>query len=174
MLPATFVPPMYHKTVMHDEQEEELVCYLKNSAQRNHGLSPIQIRRLVYTFARAKNLKCPKSWAKNECAGPDWYTGFMKRHQRLSLRQPEATSQARAAGCNYVAVHGFQQEFQQIMAVKRFPAHRLFNGDETSTPTVLAPIKVVAERGVKQVSIFMLFEYFHSPFIVKVTVCFCL
>jgi hypothetical protein len=98
----------------------------------------------------------------------------MKRHQRLSLRQPEATSQARAAGCNYVAVHGFQLEFQQIMAVKIFLPHRLFNYDETSTPTVLAPIKVVAERGVKQVSIFMLFEYFHSLFIVKVTFCFCL
>lgn len=94
MLPPTFVTPIFNKKVLDDEQEEELVSYLKFSTQRNHGLTPIEIRRLGYTFIRAKNLKCPESWSKNECAGLDWYTGFMKRHDRLSLRHPEATSQA--------------------------------------------------------------------------------
>lgn len=164
MLPATFVPPIYHKTIVNDEQEEELLCYLKSYAQRNHGLTPIKIRRFVYTFARANNLKFPENWTKNECAGPDWYSSFMKRHPRLSLRQPQATSQARAAGCNYVVVHRFQQQLKQIMAVKRFPANQIYNGDEIRSPTVLSPRKVVAERGVKRVIFFFeLFYFFCSP-----------
>jgi hypothetical protein len=84
----------------------------------------------------------------------------MKRHDRLSLRNPEATSQARAAGCNFVVVNRFQQQLKEIMAVKKFPAHRIFNGDEISTPTVLSPRKFVAERGVKQMSFFLLFQNF--------------
>ena len=120
MLSPTFVKPIFNKRVLNDEQEEELVSYLKSSAQRNHGLTPVAIRRLVYTFIQANHLKCPESWSKNECAGPDWYTGFMKRHDRLSLRHPEATSQARAAGCNFVVVNRFQQKLKEIMAVKNF------------------------------------------------------
>ena len=73
MLPPTFVKPIFNKRVLNDEQEEELVSYLKSSAQRNHGLTSIEIRRLVYTFIQANHLKCPGSWSKNECAGPDWY-----------------------------------------------------------------------------------------------------
>ncbi len=60
------------------------------------------------------------------------------------------------------------------MADKRIPAHRMFNSDETSTLTVLSPIKVVAERAVKQVIFFSLFELFHFSFIAKVTLCICL
>lgn len=49
----------------------------------------------------------PAGWRDNCMAGKDWMYGFMKRHENLSLRAPEATSIARAQGFNREAVGQF-------------------------------------------------------------------
>ena len=99
---------------------------------------------------------CPESWPREKAAGPDWYANFINRRSSLSLRKPEATSQARAAGYNFVVVNRFQKLLNDILIKSKFPPYRIFNGDETSSPTVLEPRKVVAERGVKQVSVLII------------------
>ncbi|KZS07352.1 Uncharacterized protein APZ42_028912 [Daphnia magna] len=63
------------------------------------------------------------------------------------------------------------QIVMQIMTDKRFPAHRMFNGDETSTPTVISPKKVVAERGIKQVILLMVDN--HSSHLDNAVVKYC-
>ena len=49
----------------------------------------------------------PDNRKKNKLAGVDWFTGFMRRHPALAIRQPEATSLARAAAFNKVNIDRF-------------------------------------------------------------------
>ena len=84
-------------------------------------------------------------------AGKDWFSCFMKRNNCLSIRKPEATSQARAAGFNYVVVQEFQANLERIFARHNYPPHRIGNADESSAPTVMTPTRVVALRGMRQV-----------------------
>ena len=75
----------------------------------------------------------------------------MKRNNSLSIRKPEATRQARAAGFNYVVVKEFQNNLERIFARFKYPPHRIGNADKSSAPTVMTPTKVVAIRVSKQV-----------------------
>ena len=56
-------------------------------------------------LAKTNHMHIPKNWIDSEIAGYDWLQGFLTRHPRLSVRQPEATSLARAAAFNKVKVH---------------------------------------------------------------------
>ena len=100
------------------------------------------------------SIACPTKWADEMAAGIDWYNGFMKRHPRLSLRTPEGCSLARATSFNPHNVMQFYNNLDIIM--QREPKFgdgtRIFNLDETGTTTVHIPPKVIAEKGVKQVS----------------------
>ncbi|EFX75902.1 hypothetical protein DAPPUDRAFT_249755 [Daphnia pulex] len=90
-------------------------------------------------------------WHEYHTAGEDWFTSFMKRNQCLSLRKPEATSQARAAGFNYPVVHCYQEKLGGVFARHQYPPDRIINIDESSNQLVMAPETVVAIRGIKQV-----------------------
>ena len=61
-----------------------------------HGLSISATRKLAFEYAKQNSKSYPESWDKNKEAGADWFYGLMKRHQRLSVQMPEATSLARA------------------------------------------------------------------------------
>ncbi|XP_032779278.2 MFS-type transporter clz9 [Daphnia magna] len=119
--------------------------------QSNHFLTHSEVRKLVYSFVLGNGIECPAMWHEYHTAGEDWFTSFMKRNDCLSLRKAEATSQVRAAGFNYPVVHAYQQKLASIFARHQYPPHRIFNIDETSNQTVMAPETVVAIRGTKQV-----------------------
>ncbi|KYM94748.1 hypothetical protein ALC62_14599 [Cyphomyrmex costatus] len=70
------------------------------------GLSQKEVRKLAYQYDVAIEAKFPESWTKNIMVGPDWFTKFMKRHTKLSIRSP-ATSVARATSFNRTNVELF-------------------------------------------------------------------
>lgn len=82
--------------VFEPDQEKMLEEYLLKASDIYFGLTPKEVRRFGYTYAVSCNRKIPASWAENGMAGPDWLTGFLKRHNKLSIRTPQATSLARA------------------------------------------------------------------------------
>jgi hypothetical protein len=90
-------PTFHHLQVLKPTHEKELTDYLIASQLRSHGLTPKKLKLLVYSYAVFNGIPVPPTWVQKKTAGKDWFTSFLKRNQRLSIRKPEATSQARAA-----------------------------------------------------------------------------
>ncbi|KAJ8875917.1 hypothetical protein PR048_023825 [Dryococelus australis] len=71
--------------------------------------------------------------------------------KELSLRRPESTFSARAAGFNKVIVNKFFDALEEIVYQETITSSRIFNMDETSHTVVQRPEKVIAHRGQHQV-----------------------
>lgn len=106
--------------------------------------------QLAFEIAETNKLKTRFN-RDTKSAGKEWFTGFMKRHPELSLRQPELTSQARACGFNKVVVHKFFDVLETIVDKHKITAERIFNMDETSQTVVQRPEKIIAKKGKHQV-----------------------
>ena len=55
---------------------------------------------IVFLGVPRRSINQPESHVFKEAAGKDWLEGFKKRGKRITLRQPEAASIARAMGIN--------------------------------------------------------------------------
>ncbi|CAH1969809.1 unnamed protein product [Acanthoscelides obtectus] len=100
---------------------------------RLFGLTRIELRRLAYQLAERNNIQHN---FHHEMAGVDWLKGFLRRHQNLSVRTPEATSAARAMGFNKVVVGQFFGLLTKLMDDYNFRPTRIYNVDETGLTTV--------------------------------------
>ena len=100
-------PTFHHLQVLKPTHDQELTDYLIESQLRSHGWTPKKLKVLVYSYAVFNGIPVPPTWVHNKTAGTDWFTGFLKRNEKLSIRKPEATSQARAAALNKVVMKKF-------------------------------------------------------------------
>lgn len=80
--------------VFTSQQESDLETYLIKASELLLGLTTSDIRKLAYEFGKHLCLKLPSKWEAEREAGKEWLYGFMKRHNKLSFRAPEATSVA--------------------------------------------------------------------------------
>lgn len=133
-------------------EEEDLKNYLETASKLYHGLSPHNVRQLAYQYLCENGKIVPPKWHDKEAATYDWFYGFMNRHKSLSLRVPEATSLSRATAFNRHNVGKFFENLKSLMLRFEFRADQIWNIDETGLTTVHKPRKIVACRGLKQVS----------------------
>lgn len=149
------LPPMspnYATRQIFDENEESLLAnYLIKCAQLHHGLTPKAARKLAFEFAKANNKRMPQSWEENKLAGEDWFTLFLKRNQDVAIRTPEATSLARSMGFNRPIVTKFFNNLEQIYERYNLGPTNIYNMDETGLTTTQNAVKVLAQKGCKQV-----------------------
>ena len=118
---------------------------------RLFGLTTGDLKSLAYQLAVTNNKKHCFN-AENERAGKDWLLGFLKRHPELSIRKPESTSAARAAGFNKTAVDNFFKLLGKVYDEKKIPGDRVYNTDETGVSIVpKSRCKIIAKTGRKQV-----------------------
>lgn len=115
------------------------------------GLSPKDVRRFAYTYAKACDRKIPSSWSELEMAGPDWFTGFLKRHPNLSLRTPQATSLSRCTSFNKHNTGLFFDKLDEVLKRLKVTPTDIWNIDETGVTTVQKPDRIVARRGFRQI-----------------------
>ena len=144
-------PNYANARVFSDTEEQELENYLLLASKHHHGLTTVATKELAYQYAVKNNKDVPQSWKTAGKAGVDWLFGFMKRHHRLSIRKPEATSLSRATSFNRKNVGDFFENVEQVMKKYSFEAGNIYNCDETGITTVHAPPKVIADRTAKQV-----------------------
>lgn len=145
--------PNYRKSqIFTEEEEKDLAKYLETASKLYHGLTPKNVRMLAYQFGKKNNKKIPYGWQVKEEATYDWFWGFMNRHKELSLRKPEATSLSRATSFNRHNVGTFFENLKSLMDRFQFPPQQIYNIDETGITTVHKPKKIIACRGLKQVS----------------------
>ena len=89
-------------TVLTAEEELQLHDYLIKLSELGVGKTKDQVQELAYMIIRRDPTRShvTETWVKNNCAGKDWYYGFMDRHPDLSLRKPEKLSKARSRMTN--------------------------------------------------------------------------
>lgn len=142
------------RKIFTDDQEKAIAQYAVQCAKMCYGKSKKDLRVLAYEVAIANELLIPPSWRTNKRAGLEWLHGFMSRHKDLSIRQPEGCSLSRATSFNKHNVNEFFKNLESIY--NRSPSFsngtRIFNLDETATTTVQKPRKIIAKKGIKQVS----------------------
>lgn len=132
-------------------QENEIVEYCLNMDNLFYGITIQSLRRLVFQYAELN--KIPNRFDKaTKMAGRDWVGEFLKRHERLRLRQSIPTSLARAIGFNKVQVDRFFGNLKELYETYNFNPNRIFNMDETGMSTVPKKTpRVVSVKGKKVV-----------------------
>ena len=121
-----------HPVDLTPELEEQLVHHVLRLEAMFFGMSAIDVRKLAYQLAEANNMNHSFNKEK-KTAGKKWFYSFMRRHSELSLRQPEATSMARATAFNKERVNAFFDLYEETIttASGTMPPSRIFNMDET-------------------------------------------
>jgi len=135
------------------DNESQLVSVILDYEARLFGLTLVDIRRLVFQFCETNNIKHP-FYRKKEMAGEDWAKFFLRRHQCLSIRKPEAVSIFRAAGFNQEKVTRFYDALEKVMykdEVQVIPPCNIFNEDESGYTICHKPQKIVGKKGKKAV-----------------------
>ena len=127
-----------HPTTLPNEIEKLLVEYLVEMDSMLFGFSRNDLMSLAYQLADENNIKHNFNREK-KLAGRHWYYDFMKRHPELSLRQPEATSLARAKGFNRKSVMEFFTLLENITDSNGLDGSRIYNMDESGVKTVQKP-----------------------------------
>lgn len=133
------------------DMEDELASYILRFEEILFGLTIKDIRRLVFDIAERHSV--PHSFnSETRMAGKKWFYAFMRRNPHLSLRQPEATSMARARGFNKENVDHFFDLLEKTVDEKKITASRIYNVDESGFTTVQKkPQKILARKGKHQV-----------------------
>lgn len=147
----SFTPNFRQSQIFSCDMENALESYLLKCSSMFYGLTPNTVRRLAYEYALSNALDMPESWKKLQSAGKDWFWGFMKRHPKLSVRKPEATSLARMTSFNRTTVKGFQDKLQRLLERHKYEPSQIYNLDETGVSTVQKLPKVIGRKGEHQI-----------------------
>ena len=140
-----------NRFVFSAEHEKALTDYLLKASSLYYGLSVQEVRRLAYEYAVKLDLDIPPSWKEDKEAGKDWMSGFLSRHEEITIRAAESTSLGRAACFNRHNVGLFFENYTTVTKRDSFSPDRIWNVDETGCTTVHKPNKVIARTGAKQV-----------------------
>ncbi len=143
---------MGHRAVLSSQHEADLVDHIHLMERTFWGLTTIDVRKFAFTLAERLGINDHPFNHASKMAGSDWLRSFMKRHPGLSIRVPEATSMARAVGFNRPKVDQYFDIYDQVLDGGNFGPQSIWNADESGITNVQKPCKILATKGVRQVS----------------------
>ena len=135
-----------------------------------YGLTRRDVCEIDYQLAIKNDISNPFGTAG--IAGKDWLKRFMQRHKnRLSIRRPTGTSNARVSGFNKEQVAKFFDNLHGLFKRYHFSADSVFNVDETGRSVIQSKIpQVVGHKGKRQIGVLtavgrgsLLCLYFQEP-----------
>ena len=141
-------------TILTCDQEEELAQRLVDMEARLYGLTPEDVRRIVYQFCEVNIIKHPFSHQK-QMAGRKWLMCFFKRHKELAVRLPERMN--RAIGFNKPKVTMYFDLLETTLFDKNgkrlIAAANIYNVDETGFSVCQKSHSIVGRKGKKNIGI---------------------
>ncbi|KAJ8940649.1 hypothetical protein NQ318_012732 [Aromia moschata] len=140
----------HFKQVFTVQQETELVEHILDLERRFYGITPLDARRFAFELAEHLQLDHPFNKTA-KLIGNDWLSGFKKRNTQFSIRAPEPTSIARAAGFNKLQVQKFFDVLRSVLEANNIQPDQIYNINETGINSVPVPRKILAEKCKKQV-----------------------
>jgi hypothetical protein len=127
--------------------EEKLVYRFLQLEQHVFDVTVNYLQCLAFHFTELNHLSHRFNKDK-KIAVRKWYCGFIRQHPQPSLRQPQATSLARAQGFNRERVNEFVYLLEWIVEDKNPDATRICDVDETGLTIVQKkPRRVVSMKG---------------------------
>lgn len=107
-----------------------------------------ELRGLVRDYVISKGLKTP---FKDNTPGHDWYLGFMKRHQNLSLKKPEHLQKIRKDARDPFVVYDFYGKLKDLITNKYLDGPEkacfVFNADESGFNSDPSRVRAIGEKG---------------------------
>ena len=117
-------------TILTSEMENDLVMHILLIEKMLFGLSKVNLQERAFQMAAKNNVPLFHLFNnERKMAGRKWFRKFLTRHPQQSLRNPEPTSIARAAGCNKPSVHRFFDILESVINKYKFDATTIFNMD---------------------------------------------
>lgn len=140
------------QTVLSLEEESILVKWLKQLATTGFPQKKTDLQNAVQKIILENKRETP---FKDGRPGEKWYSGFLKRHPDLVLREPEGLTKSRAIITEEFIRKWFQDlnEFINEKGIQDIftDPRRVLNGDETSFSMCPKTGKVLAPKGWKNV-----------------------
>ncbi|XP_033755670.1 jerky protein homolog-like [Pecten maximus] len=137
------------KPALPDEVEKQIVDNVKRNAERGFGMSRQQL--LTRTGLLCKKMSA--SVFKNGAPTKHWWQGLKTRFPELTLRKPEQLGTVRARMLNSTVVDNYFVELAGIVEALNLQnaPERIWNADETGKQFMHTPVRVIAQKGSKNV-----------------------
>lgn len=134
------------------QQENELLKYISKCAKIYSKLSPHEVKRLAYEYAKKIGVEYPSVWDDNGVADNNWFDDFLRRHSVLSVQKPEAQ---RVNGFNRENVNIFFNRYDSALDTFPHPydATSIWTMDEYGFSTVSKANRVVTRKSAKNMGI---------------------
>ena len=137
-------------TVLTREEEEELVEWALKMADIGYGQTRRQICEAVKRIL--DHTKRSNPFTENR-PGKDWWYGFLRRHPKVAMRQPQALQASRASACTAEVLDKWFHEFEQFLLQHDLldKPNCIWNCDESGFPLCPKSGKVLAPQGARNV-----------------------
>ena len=131
------------KPYLNTEEEEELASFLVRCARIGYPHTRLQVLSIVQNIVNSKKL--------DVVITNGWWERFRQRHPYLTLRTAMPLSYARAMASDRDSIDRYYDLLEETLKTNGIynDPTRIFNCDETGVPLNPKPLKVVGEKGTK-------------------------